>query len=64
MVDAINKKYILVRASTGKNNQLIPDYDLPIEGGIPVATFVKTVKLFQAIPRAAIKDCDKEQIVE
>ena len=52
-VDTINRKYIIVKASVGKNDTLMFDYDIMVAGGIKRKAFVLAVKRFCSIPLGA-----------
>ncbi len=56
-VNDINANYVIVRASLGKNSDVLYfDYDISLKGGITKKNFVLTVKRFCSIPRSALSE--------
>jgi len=62
-VNMINRGWLIVRATVGKNNALIFNYDVSLDGGISRKYLVLLVKRFCSIPHDAVSDCGKD-IVE
>lgn len=55
-VNKVNMEYIIVRATTGDNDTLFFDYDIPVAGGITKKAIVLLVKRFCSIPHAAVQE--------
>ncbi|MBU1235304.1 MAG: YbjN domain-containing protein [Gammaproteobacteria bacterium] len=55
-VNNINRDYILLTATTGRNDTLQFKYELFVEGGITKKNLVLATRRFLSIPQSAIQD--------
>jgi hypothetical protein len=65
LANDINNQYRVVRAYVKLESQsLCFDFEILLNGGVTMKNFVLSVKRFCSIPREAIKDLDKNGVVE
>ena len=64
LANEINKEYVVVRAFINSSDSLSLTYDFLLEGGITKKALVLGVKRFCGIPRLAINELDRDDIVK
>lgn len=55
-VNAMNTRWLIIRACLVGTDTLRFSYDIPLDGGITPKALVLTVKRFSSIPRVAIRE--------
>ncbi|GAB4223363.1 MAG: hypothetical protein Kow0062_23300 [Acidobacteriota bacterium] len=61
-VNAVNRRYVVVRAYTNQHGRVVFDTFIPVEGGISARSVVLATKRFLSIPGEALRTCDTANI--